>query len=236
LGPVKLHLHEAALLDFDAAVTLARTAHRQDRALAVHCVTETELVYALAVLAEAGPRCGDRIEHVSVANDELLDRMAEMNLRACVQPAFVHERGDRYLADVEPRHLPDLYRLRALVDRGIVLAGGSDAPYGSVDPWLAMAAAVSRETSGGQAIGRHEALEPDEALALYLADPLDLSRRRVIALGSTADLCLLDRPWTQGRMRLTSAGVVATIAAGRIIYQRVDQSPGESLARTDTTA
>ncbi|VWX54095.1 amidohydrolase family protein [Novosphingobium sp. 9U] len=235
-GPAKLHLHEAAFPEFDAAVAFIHDAHRQHRPVAVHCVSEVELVFALAAIAEAGPSLGDRIEHVSVATLGLLDRMADLALHACVQPSFVHERGDRYLADVEPRHQGDLYRLRALVDRGIPLAGGSDAPYGTADPWAAMAAAVSRRTSSGVALGREEALSPDEALALYLADPLDFTRTRRIAVGEPADLVLLDRPWREARERLSSADVVATIIAGELVHDRVDQPPGERLARAEPAA
>jgi predicted amidohydrolase YtcJ len=219
LGPAKLHLHEAALPPFDEAAAFIAAAHRQTRPVAIHCVSEVELVYALAALESAGTLPGDRIEHASVAADALIGRIAALQLQVCVQPHFVAERGDRYLADVEPRHHGELYRLRALLDAGIVLAGGSDAPFASPDPWAAMAAAVSRRTVSGALIGADEALSPEEALALYLADPADLARQRRIAVGEPADLCLLDRPWAQARTRLTSADVRACFVAGDCVYQ-----------------
>ncbi|KMS59638.1 hydrolase [Novosphingobium barchaimii LL02] len=234
LGPLKLHLHEAALPDFDEAIGFIRAGHAQGRALAVHCVTEVELVFTLALLEVAGSMPGDRIEHVSVAAPELVERMAALGLYACVQPHFIAERGDRYLADVEPRHHRDLYRLRSLRKAGIVMAGGSDAPYGSADPWQAMAAAISRCTPSGTCIGPDEALTPEETLALYIADPQDLSRARRIAPGEPADLCLLGLPWSDARSRLSSADVTATICAGHLVHQRVDQSPVERLASADT--
>ena len=89
-----------------------------------------------------------------------------------ITPRFVAERGDAYLADVEPRHHAELYRLRSFIEAGVQLAGGSDAPFVSPDPWAGMAAAVSRRTSTGAIIGAGEALSPEEALALYLADVL----------------------------------------------------------------
>jgi predicted amidohydrolase YtcJ len=225
LGPAKLHLHEADLPDFDAAVAFAAAAHRQDRPVAVHCVSEVELVFALAVLEQAGARAGDRIEHASVASPELVERIAALGLAVCVQPHFVTERGDRYLADVEPRHRPDLYRLRRLREAGISLAGGSDAPFASADPWAAMTAAVCRETREGRTIGAEEALTPEQALELYLADPVDLAEQRRIARGEAADLCLLDRPWSQARTLLSASAVRATFVSGRLVHDRVDQPP-----------
>jgi predicted amidohydrolase YtcJ len=221
-GPAKLHLHESALPDFDEAVAFIASAHDQGRAVAVHCVTEVELVFALAATEAAGPIRGDRIEHASVAPPELVERIAAMGLHVCAQPHFVAERGDRYLVDVEPRHRQDLYRLASLADAGIALSGGSDAPFGSADPWAAMHAAVSRETAGGALIGKREALTPEAALALYLADPGDLSRQRAIAVGKPANLCLLRVAWQQARERLNAANVRATFVSGRRIDDLVD--------------
>lgn len=118
-----------------------------------------------------------------------------------------------------------LYRLGAFARAGLVLAAGSDAPYGVADPWAAMRAAVSRRTAGGAIIGQDEALMPEAALALYLADPLDLRQLRVVAVGSPADLCLLDRPWAQARDRLRAEDVAMTWIAGSIVHDRVDQTP-----------
>lgn len=225
LGPAKLHLHETALPDFDEAVGFIAAAHEQGRGVAIHCTTEVEIVFALATLEAAGFASGDRIEHVSIADAHHIQRMADHGVAACVQPHFVWERGDRYLLDVEPRHLPDLYRLASLRAAGIAMAGGSDAPFASADPWEAMRAAVSRRTRDGTVIGAHEALDPETALSLYTAAPADFSRKRQLVPGERADFCLLDRPWKEARQRLVSADVRATVAAGRIIHDRVDQAP-----------
>jgi predicted amidohydrolase YtcJ len=225
LGPAKLHLHEAALPNFEDAVQFIRTAHKQTRAAAIHCVSEVELVFALAALEEAGTIHGDRIEHASVASAELVERIADLGLWVCAQPHFVAERGDQYLTDVETRHHGDLYRLRGLVEAGVPLAGGSDAPFGGANPWTAMAAAVSRRTLTGRSIGAVEALSPEEALALYLAAPDDFTRQRHIAVGEPADLCLLTCPWGKAKVDLNLAEVAATFVSGGLVYQRVDESP-----------
>jgi predicted amidohydrolase YtcJ len=231
LGPAKLHLHEAALPDFDESTAFIRAAHGQDRAVAIHCVSEIELVYALAALETAGSRLGDRIEHASVASDEMIARISALGLAVVAQPLFVRERGDAYLRDVEPRHHAELYRLRAFLEGGITLAGGSDAPFGSADPWMAMAAAVERRTAGGQPFGPTEALAPEEALALHLADPLDLARQRRIAPDEPADLCLIDRDWAAARRDLSGVRVCATWVSGRLVHDGIDQAPIQCGAR-----
>jgi predicted amidohydrolase YtcJ len=225
LGPAKLHLHEAALPDVDDATQFITAAHRQQRPVAIHCTTEVELVFALAALEAAGAIAGDRIEHAGIADDDHLARIAERGLAVVSQPHFIAERGDAYLRDVEPRHQAHLYRLASFSRAGIALAAGSDAPFGSSDPWAAMRAAVSRRTTAGQIIGAGEALSPEAALALFLAAPQNLSRQRRIVPGEPADLCLLTVPWAVARARLSAGDVRATLIAGRIVHDRVDQPP-----------
>lgn len=225
IGPAKLHLHEAELPPHEDSITFISAAHAQDRSVAIHCTTETELVFALSAIEAAGAMPGDRIEHASVAPDHLVAEIARLGLRVVSQPHFIAERGDQYRADVDAEALPWLYRLRAFHDAGVTLAGGSDAPFGDANPWAAMAAAVSRRTRGGHGLGLKEALTPEEALALFLADPEDLTRQRRIEPGAPADLCLLDRPWADARERLSAADVRCTIADGRLVHDRVDQPP-----------
>lgn len=225
LGPAKLHLHEAALPDLDATIQFLRTAHEQGRSTAIHCTTETELVFALAALEAAGPMGGDRIEHAGVAPDHLVAEMARMGLQVVSQPHFIAERGDQYLRDVDQQDQPYLYRLGAFQRAGMVLAAGSDAPFGTCDPWAAMRAAISRRTAAGELIGPDEALTPEEALALYLGDPQDLRKERGIEPDAPADLCLLDRPWAEARLRLQADDVRATLVGGSIVHDRVDQAP-----------
>jgi predicted amidohydrolase YtcJ len=225
LGPAKLHLHEADLPSLDDAVDFARRAHAQNRPLAVHCATEVELIFTLAMFEEAGPKPGDRIEHASVARSGTMDDIARLGLAVVTQPHFIAERGDAYHRDVPPESHADLYRLRSFLDAGIPLAAGSDAPFGQPDPWASMRAAMSRQTAEGKTIGAAEALTPEEALDLYLRDPQALHRTRHIEPGAPADLCLLDCPWQAARQHLSSHSVRATFIDGRLVHDRIDQPP-----------
>lgn len=220
LGPAKLHLHEAHLPPLDEVIAFVRSAHEAGRPVAVHAATEVELVYALSAVNEAGAMAGDRIEHASVAPDSAVNEISRMGLAVVTQPQFVHERGDRYRADVDESSWPHLYRLRAFLHAGVPLGGGSDAPFGGADPWAAMQAAVSRRTRGGACIGDAEALTPEQALDLYLRDPSDMSRRRRLFVGVSADLCLLDRPWAEARRSLSAAHVRACFIRGRRVFER----------------
>ena len=218
-GTLKIMLDDAALPTFEQLQNSIVEAHRRNRPVAVHCVTRTELVFALGVFGTAGTIAGDRIEHASVADDAALRLFRDTHLAVVTQPNFIAERGDQYLADVPPADCENLYRCQGFLDAGIPLGGGTDAPFGDADPWAAMRAAVTRRSANGVVIGMREALTPERALALFTTPPSDpggVPRR--VCVGAQADLCLLDRPWRQARMALTAAHVRATLLGGTTTY------------------
>lgn len=214
-GAHKFHLHEHELPEFDTLCAAIRRSHAHGRNVAFHCVTRTELVYVLGVLAETGVREGDRIEHAAVAPPELAAGIARLGLWVVTQPNFIAERGDAYLAEVEPEDRAWLYRLRGLQAAGVALAGSTDAPFGVADPWRSMQAACERRTPRGAVLGADEALSPEAAHALFtgaLRTPTQAAAR--LAPGAPADLCLLATPWAAVRARLGAARVRMTWRAG----------------------
>ena len=217
---VKLVLDEDALPGFEELCAAIKDAHARERGVAIHCVGRAELVLAARAIAEAGPRADDRLEHAAVAPPELVELVAKTGAAVVTQPHFLEERGDDYIREVDPKDLPWLYRGRAWLEAGVRLAGGSDAPFGTPDPWRAIHAAVSRRTRAGATLGEGERLAPERALVLFLGslgDPGGPPRR--IAVGAPADLCLLDRSWRSARERPSSAYVRATWRAGRLVHE-----------------
>jgi predicted amidohydrolase YtcJ len=130
------------------------------------------------------------------------------------QPHFVVERGEQYARDVAPEDLPDLWRLRSLIDAGVAVAAGSDAPFGRADPWRVMRAATSRPAR----LGPGEAVDPATALRLFLGSPSTPSVPRVVAPGAAADLVLLRCPPREAVRSLGSDLVAATIIDGDVVY------------------
>lgn len=220
-GHLKIMLDDYALPDIDAFRDAISTAHERGRPVAIHCVTRTELVFALSMLLETGTVRGDRIEHASVTDDETMSLVSRTGVTVVTQPNFIFERGDQYLADVDATEQDQLYRCRGFLDAGVPLGGGTDAPFGRPDPWLAIRSAVLRRTASGKSLGGCEALTPEEALALFTSSPDDPGgpARRVEA-GESADLCLLDRDWASARESLRAHDVAATIAAGVVTFRR----------------
>lgn len=220
IGPVKILPDERDLPELGDMIERMRSARRLGRSIAVHCVTAAELALTLAAFEAIGARHGDRLEHGGSIPAALIGAIAALCLTIVTQPGFIHERGDRYLRDIDADELPGLYRLASLRTAGIALAAGSDAPYGDIDPWRAIQCARDRVTKNGAILGGDERMAARAALGLYLGgadDPGGAERR--VALGGTADLCLLKTPLAEALAEPAVAQVAATIRAGEIIYR-----------------
>ena len=220
VGAVKLVLDEYSLPALDELARDIEHVHADGRAVAIHAVTRTEMVLACGALEAAGVLAGDRLEHASVMPPALAEWIARLGITVVTQPNFIRERGDSYLREVDAAEQPWLYRCRGAIDAGVALGGGTDAPYGDPDPWLAMQTAVTRRTRDGGLLGEGECLTPERALELFTSSPsVPGGPPRRVTVGAVADLCVLDRPWSRARDELSSSMVTATLVAGRVVWQ-----------------
>ncbi|MEW1642810.1 amidohydrolase family protein [Streptomyces sp. NPDC091219] len=205
--PVKL------ILDDPTLPTPSQLADRireiRPRPVAVHCVTRVQLLVTLLALDEVAPADGDRIEHGSVIPAETIPWLRRLGVTVVTQPHFPAERAAAYAADVDADDRPHLYRCRSLTEAGVPLAAGTDAPYGTADPWAVMRAATEREDG--------ERLRPRAALRLFTGEARHPARTRRLAVGSEADLCLLRVPLREALRTLTGELVRATYVSGRRI-------------------
>jgi predicted amidohydrolase YtcJ len=219
LGAVKVLLDDVDLPEPPELVARVRAAHASGRPVAVHCVTAVQLVLTLHAVAEAGAVAGDRIEHASVVANELVPEIARLGMTVVTQPGFVAERGDRYLAEVDPDEIGSLYRCGSLLAAGVATAAGTDAPFGHPDPWAAIRAAIDRRTAGGAVLGTSERVDPVTALGLFLGSTAEPGARRVVAAGVAADLCLLDAPLAEVLEAPSADRVAATLVDGRVVHR-----------------
>jgi predicted amidohydrolase YtcJ len=218
IGPIKILPDERELPELDDIIEHMRMARSLNRAVAVHCVTAAELVFALAAYEAIGAKAGDRLEHGGIIPHVLLEQIRALGLIIVTQPNFIHDRGDRYARTIDNDELPDLYRLRSLREASIQIAAGGDAPYGDFNPWRAIKTATDRKTKNGIVLGAAERIGAREALGLYLGGFDTPARERKIEIGASADLCLLKTPLSAVLENPHADHVAATIARGQMIY------------------
>lgn len=190
-------------------------AHAAGFPVAVHAV-ESEAVAAAARAIEEARRerpiaFADRIEHCSECPPEVLRLVRRAGVAVCTQPAFLHYRGDRYLAEVPENVQPWLYAMRSLLDAGVSVAAGSDAPVVDPDPMVGVGAAVTRRSRGGRRVSAGQAVTPMEALRAYTLEAARVSgvgdMVGSIEVGKLADFALLDADPTTVEEEIGGIGV-----------------------------
>ena len=157
-----------------------------------------------------------RIEHVELATDDHVDRLAETGVVASMQPNFLQWAGDGGLYDqrvgVERKKRAD--RFRTLLDAGVNVAFGSDCM--PLDPLLGVHYAVNAPVEA-QRISVTEALRAYTVGAAYAG--FDEGRLGTIEVGKRADLVVLeDSPWDRPD-EIDQIDVAATIVDGDVVYE-----------------
>lgn len=219
VGPYKIVLADSELPALDDLADRIAAAHGAGRPVALHCVTETALVLLLAALAEVGAVPGDRIEHAGLVPEPVLPAMAELGVTVVTQPGFLAHRGDDFVRGLRADQHADLYRCRSLLRARIPVALSSDAPYGPLDPWAVIAAAVHRQAGDGTVIGPAERIDPDQALAAYLGEQADPGGPpRTVHIGGPADLVVLRVPLSEALLAPSREAVRAVIIGGELVY------------------
>lgn len=166
-----------------ALVDLMHRARTAGLDLAVHAIGDAANRAALDAYAETGAR--GSIEHAQLLDLQDVPRFAALGVTASVQPA--HLLDDRDVVDAYwPGRGGRTFALRSLLDAGVSVCLGSDAPVAPLDPWLAMAAAVHR--SGDERPSWH----PEQQIGAAQALAASTDGWGTVAAGHPADLVLLD--------------------------------------------
>jgi predicted amidohydrolase YtcJ len=196
-------------------------------AVAIHAIGDRAVRVALDAVAPTrmtSPALRQRLEHVQLVRAEDLGRFGALGVIASMQP--IHCTSDRDLADRYwgPKRTPRAYPWRTLLERGAVLAFGSDAPVEPIDPLLGIHAAVARMRPGdGDPWFPAERLTLDEALHGYTAGAAFATGRErdwgTLEMGMRCDATVVDRDLAELKgNELLEAQVRATITDGVVRY------------------
>ncbi|MEK6206092.1 MAG: amidohydrolase [Chloroflexota bacterium] len=196
-------------------------------AVAIHAIGDRAVRVALDAVAPTritSPDLRQRLEHIQLVREEDLGRFGALGVIASMQP--IHCTSDRDLADRYwgPKRTPRAYPWRTLMQRGAVLAFGSDAPVEPIDPLLGIHAAVTRRRpSDRDAWFPEQRLTLDEALHAYSAGAAySTSRERecgTLEVGMRCDATVVDRDLAKLKEdELLEAKVSATITDGVVRY------------------
>ncbi|MFF2847940.1 amidohydrolase [Streptomyces sp. NPDC058001] len=199
--------HGIAQTSLDELVRLMRRAAAHGIEPAVHAIGDHANTVALDAFDAV--RCRGRIEHAQLLSPEDLPRFAELGVTAGVQPR--HATDDRDVADRHWTGRTDrAFAYADLLAAGARLEFGSDAPVSPLDPWLAIASAVSRTDDA------RPAWHPEQRLSVRDALVAAARGRRLIRVGDAADLVVVEvDPLSADLDTLRAMPVHATMTDGR---------------------
>ncbi len=169
-----------------------------------------------------------RIEHSQNILPIDQQRFADLKVIASMQPS--HAIGDLHFAHkrLGVDRLDNAYTWRSLIDLGVVIAGGSDAPVEIGDPRIEFKAAIGRKDLDGyyqdywnldESVSREEALYMFTKWAAYSVFEEDI--KGTIEVGKLADLTIFSKDlMVIPEEEIMSSQILMTIVDGRVVYSR----------------
>ncbi|MFI7616658.1 amidohydrolase [Nonomuraea terrae] len=221
--------HGIAVTPYDELVKLVRTAAGAGIAVATHAIGDRANRLVLDAYEEAGlpPGLRFRIEHAQHVRREDITRMARLGVVASMQPVHCTSDMDLVSALLAGQDLAS-YAWRTMLNAGVPLAFGSDAPVEHPNPFAALHAAVTRTRPDGtppggwqpeQRLGVGEALRAHTLGAAYAAG--EEGRKGLLTPGRLADLVAVDTdPFASDLDAIARTKVLATVVGGEIRWQR----------------
>lgn len=205
----------------DALDELVARANAQGLQVAVHAVGSRAVDLALDAFERAGPAVAGphRLEHAYLDIDAgQLERAHRLGLVWSVQPAFLDAYRREWADAFEPERIDRIMPLRLGAEIGLPIQLNSDFPCVPLDPLDGIRAAVTRSTRDGRP--HDQTLDVAAAWRAYTTTPSevagepDLGR---IAIGSRADLILLDGDPFRDGADLATVSVRATMLDGTLV-------------------
>ncbi|MES2860260.1 MAG: amidohydrolase [Pseudomonadota bacterium] len=231
--------HTSGLMQTTAAETvpLYEQALRSGIQIATHAIgdrgnTEVLTWYrdAMSAVPPAERRIAEprwRIEHAQILRPADEPMFRDLHVIASMQPS--HAIGDLHFAPARlgDARLDGAYAWRSLVDLGVVVVGGSDAPVERGDPLIEFYAAVARrdlEGFQGPDWRPNEAVDRATALKMFTLWPAYASFREdelgTIEVGKRADFTAFDIDlMTVPEADIPKGHAVLTVVDGQVAYR-----------------
>ena len=143
-----------------------------------------------AIAAHPRDNYRHRIEHCEIPTEDQMNRMAAAGIIASMQPSFLPYLvvWDDYIRWFGPERMQRIQPYRTMLDKGIVMCGGSDGPITPYSPLKGVQSAVLHPVP-------EQALTVTEALRMFTSDAaysgFDETERGSIEVGKVADLVVL---------------------------------------------
>lgn len=203
-------------------------AHRAGWQVAIHAngdVTIDMVLNAYERMAAQHPRPDPRhrIEHCSLVNTSLLERIAAGNYIPAPFYTYVHYHGEKWIEYGEEK-MEWMFAHKSFLDHGIMVAPASDHTPGPYEPLMALQSMTTRRDFGGRVWGSSQRITMDEALKICTVHGAYASHEEhlkgSITAGKLADFVFLaESPYDVEPDRVKEIDVVRTVVGGETVHE-----------------
>ncbi len=164
-----------------------------------------------------------RIEHCTIINDNLIQRMKSLGVIPTPFSTYVYYHGEKMKAYGEER-LKNMFALRSFLNAGIRPTQASDYPPGPFEPMMALQSSVTRTDIKGTVWGANQKVTVEEAIKFGTINGAYASYEEKIKgsleAGKLADLVVLGRnPFKENPSTLITIPVERTMTGGKWVYE-----------------
>lgn len=217
--------------DQEEANELISLAHNAGFQVTAHAIGDKAVeifLNAVENALNANPRDNHRhrIEHGTILDNDLVDRIKALGIIPITNPGFFTVNSDDYV-----RYYGDranmMYPLRDFIDKGIVAAIGADAPIIRPNPMIGIYGAITRtDTIHGTTSGTKQSISVLEAIKMYTYNGAYASYEEhlkgSIEVGKAADIAVLSKNILDVEPKeILDIVIEMTLVDGEIVYSKL---------------
>lgn len=206
----------------------ARKAHEADWQIGIHANGDVGIDIVLKLyerLQKEKPRKDPRfrIEHCTVVNQDLVQRMKNQGVIPTPFSTYVYYHGEK-MKEYGAERLKNMFALRSFLDAGIRPTQASDYPPGPFEPMMALQSSVNRKDIKGTPWGVEQKVSVEEAIRIGTLHgayaSFEEKTKGSIEAGKYADLVVLGRdPFKEDPSTLITIPIERTMTGGRWVYE-----------------
>jgi predicted amidohydrolase YtcJ len=211
----------------DELYQFVEKAHKTGLQISIHAESDrsiSQVLWAYQKVLEKYPLKDHRhrIEHFEVPTKKLINRVARLGVALAMQPMFIKvcegPNLDYYRTLLGDLRVKRTHPFRSILDEGILVSGGSDAPVTRMNPLGGIQACVTHPNNE-QRIDVYEAIELFTINGAKIGFEEEL--KGSIEAGKLADFVVLsDDPYRVPHEKIGNIEVDMTIVGGKVVYEK----------------
>lgn len=211
---------------------LVKEAYDAGHEVAVHAIGDKANDMLLTAIENAyDPQIGwDRpfyMIHATIISETFIERAKKLPVILSVQPIFIRPYVSMVRKRIGDERLHRCFAFRSMLDAGLLLAAGSDAPVCETNPFHGIQCAVTRKDLGDnpEIISEEQAVTVYEALCMYTKNAAHyLGEERLkgtIEEGKAADFVVTDKDIFETEpTQIAEIKVLKTILGGETVFEK----------------